>query len=122
MVRAERRALGIDHQELGGIIARNWKFPPDITAAIEHHHNPEKAGRYEEITSLVYLADLLAVSFPKKNDKQRSKGIDPESDPIFKKFSITRKMIDDFQNELETGMAGVMQALGVRAPGQPAVD
>ncbi len=81
MVRSERRALGIDHQELGGIIARKWKFPPDIAAAIEHHHNPEKAGQYEEITSLVYLADLLAVSFQKKNEKQRSKGIDPESDP-----------------------------------------
>ena len=111
-VRAERRALGIDHQELGGIIARNWKFPLEIAAAIEHHHNPEKAGRYEEITSLVHLADLLALSFAKKNDKQQNKGIDPESDPIFKKFNITRKMTDEFQNELETGMAGVMVALG----------
>ena len=111
-VRAERRALGIDHQELGGIIARNWKFPPEIAAAIEHHHNPEKAGRYEEITSLVHLADLLARSFEKKNDKQQNKGIDLESDPIFKKFNITRKMADEFQNELETGMAGVMVALG----------
>ncbi len=110
-VKAERRALGIDHQELGGIIARNWKFPPDIAAAIEHHHNPEKAGRNEEITSLVHLADLLAISFSKRNDKQRNRGIDPESDPIFKKFGITRRMIDEFQNELETGMAAVMHAL-----------
>ena len=111
-VRAERRAFGIDHQELGGIIARNWKFPPDIAAAIEHHHNPEKAGRYEEITSLVQLADLLALSFPKKNDEQGNKGIDLESEPIFKKFGITRKMIDEFENELETGMAGVLRVLG----------
>jgi putative nucleotidyltransferase with HDIG domain len=111
-VRAERRALGIDHQELGGIIARNWKFPPEIAAAIEHHHNPEKAGLYEEITSLVHLADLLAISFAKKNDKQPNKGIDLESEPVFKKFSITPKMIDEFQAELETGMAGVMRALG----------
>jgi putative nucleotidyltransferase with HDIG domain len=109
-VRAERRALGIDHQELGGIIARRWKFPPDIAAAIEHHHNPEKAGRYEEITSLVYLADLVSV-FSMKNDKQRNRRIDLESDPILKKFCVTRKMIGDFQNELEIGMAGVVQAL-----------
>jgi putative nucleotidyltransferase with HDIG domain len=111
-VNAERRAFGIDHQELGGIIARNWKFPPDIAAAIEHHHNPEKAGQNEEITSLVHLADLLAISFSKKNDKQRNEEIDPESDPIFRKFGITREMIDEFQDELETGMAGVMRALG----------
>lgn len=111
-VRAERRALGIDHQELGGIIARNWNFPPEIAAAIEYHHNPEKAGRYEEITSLVHLADLLALSYGKQNESQPDKGIDPESEPVFKKFSITSKMIDEFQQELETGMAGVMRALG----------
>lgn len=110
-VRAERRALGIDHQELGGVIARKWNFPPDIAAAIEHHHNPEKAGKYERITSLVYLADLLAVSFSTKSDKKRNKEIDPESDPIFNKLNITRKMIDDFGNELEIGMSEVVRTL-----------
>ena len=113
IVRSERRALGIDHQELGGIIARKWKFPADLTAAIEHHHNPEKAGQFVEITSMVYLSDLLAVAFQKKDEKQLSKGIDVESDPILKKYSITHKMIDDFQIELETSSEGVRQALGV---------
>jgi len=111
-IRAERRALGIDHQELGGIIARNWKFPPEIAAAIEYHHNPEKAGQHEEITSLVHLADLLSISFAKKKDNRQDKEIDPESSSIFKKFGITSKMTDEFENELETGMAGVMRALG----------
>lgn len=111
-VRTERRAFGIDHQELGGIISRTWKFPPDIVAAIEHHHNPEKAGKYEEFTSLVHLSDKLALFFSKQSDKQRGKSIDPESDPVFKKFNITRKMIDDFQSELKTGMSDVAQALG----------
>lgn len=129
-VRAERRALGIDHQELGGIIARNWKFPPEIVAAIEHHHNPEKAGRYETMASLVYIADMLAerrggtsnwpaaspagsrAGPPRVQDPGKwDRGIDPESDPVFKKFNITRKMIDDFQKELETGMAEVAGAL-----------
>jgi putative nucleotidyltransferase with HDIG domain len=111
-VRAERRALGIDHQELGGVIAGKWKFPADIAAAIEHHHNPQKAGRYEEITSLVYVADLLALSFAKKNEKQPSQGINLESDPILKKLKITHKMIDDFQNEVEIGMTEIVLALG----------
>jgi len=113
MIKAERRALGIDHQELGGIIARKWKFPPEITAAIECHHNPDKAGKYEEITSLVYLSDLLAAWFSKKDDRQSNKAIDPESDPVCKKFSITRKVFDDFQKEFEIGMAGIMRALSV---------
>ncbi len=112
VIKADRRAVGIDHQELGGIIARNWNFPPDITAAIEHHHNPKKAGQYWEITSMVYIADLMAVSFQERNAKPPNKGIAPEADPILKQFSITRKMIDDFQAELGTGMRGVIEALG----------
>jgi putative nucleotidyltransferase with HDIG domain len=111
-ISAERRALGIDHQELGGIIARNWKFPADISAAIEHHHNPEKAVHYWEITSMVYLADLMAVSFEERNAKLPDRGIDPEADPILKKLSITRKMIDDFQAELGTVAQGIIEALG----------
>ncbi len=111
IVRSERRALGIDHQELGGIIARNWKFPSDITAAIEHHHNPEKAGQFGEITSLVYAADLLAATFQKRNKEKRNKGIDPESDPVLKKLNIKGKTIEDVKVELEVSMEGVRQAL-----------
>jgi putative nucleotidyltransferase with HDIG domain len=110
-VSAERRTLGIDHQELGGIITRNWKFPSEISAAIEHHHNPEKAGLYSEITSLVYLADRMAESF-EESAKPESKKIDPEADPIFKKLGITQKMILDFKSELGTGVKGILETLG----------
>jgi putative nucleotidyltransferase with HDIG domain len=112
IIRTERRALGIDHQELGAIISRNWKFPPDIVAAIENHHNPEKAGKYEELASLVYIADTLAATFSKQDDSHHPKTLNPESDPVFKKFNITRKMIDDSRNELKTGMTDVAKALG----------
>ncbi|MDR3569191.1 MAG: HDOD domain-containing protein [Syntrophobacteraceae bacterium] len=111
-VQAERRTLGIDHQELGGIISRNWKFPPDIVSAIEHHHKPEKATKYEEISSIVYIADTLALYFCKQNDRAHDKTIDPESDPVFKQFGITLKMVEDFRNELKVGMADVAKALG----------
>jgi putative nucleotidyltransferase with HDIG domain len=110
-VKAERRALGIDHQELGGIIAGKWNFPADIAAAIEHHHDPQKAAPHEEIASLVYLSDLLALSFAKKNEEQPGGGSELESDSILKRFKITRQMIDDFRNEVETGMAEIAAAL-----------
>lgn len=111
VVKAERRAVGIDHQELGGIIARNWKFPADITTAIEHHHDPEKAGKYAEIASLVYLSDLLATPSEEDKEGQWNDRIDPEKDPVFKKLGITRKMIGEFRGELGTGMKSVMEAL-----------
>ncbi len=110
-IRAERRALGIDHQELGGIIARKWKFPPEIISAIEFHHNPDKAGRNEELASLVHLADILAVSLSMKEKDPKVK-IDLESDPVFKRFGITPAMVEGLRSELETGIEGIMRVLG----------
>jgi putative nucleotidyltransferase with HDIG domain len=108
-VSTERRALGIDHQELGGIITRNWKFPPDICAAIQYHHNPEKAGNYVEIASLAYLVDLMAVSLEEGDAKHHAGGIDTEGDPVLKRLGITQKMVDDFKLEIGSGVKGVVE-------------
>ena len=40
---AERRLLGTDHAELGGLLARHWRLPDPIVAGIWHHHDPEAA-------------------------------------------------------------------------------
>lgn len=110
-VKAERRGLGIDHQELGGIVARSWKFPPEVVAAIEHHHDPEKAGQHHGIASIVYMANVLSSESLRRRDNPRRKGFDPEEDPVFKKFSVTRKIADDCISEMENNMEGVREAL-----------
>lgn len=35
---AERALFGYDHAEIGAAMARHWKFPEEITQAIERHH------------------------------------------------------------------------------------
>ncbi|MFH2000120.1 MAG: HDOD domain-containing protein [Planctomycetota bacterium] len=40
-LQAERRALGTDHAEVGGAIARYWNFPEALAGSIEYHHNPD---------------------------------------------------------------------------------
>ena len=37
----ERENFGIDHQELGYIIAIKWKFPDEFAQIIRHHHRSE---------------------------------------------------------------------------------
>ncbi|MFZ2448723.1 MAG: HDOD domain-containing protein [Syntrophobacteraceae bacterium] len=110
-VKAERRALGIDHQELGGMIARNWKFPSELVAAIEHHHDPEKAGQYREIASIVYISNELASSAAAARDNTGQPAIDPDRDPVFKSFGITSQMAEDIKAELAGHMAGVKRML-----------
>lgn len=37
--RAERRVIGVDHAELGGSLAQNWKLTPPVVNAIRSHHD-----------------------------------------------------------------------------------
>ena len=55
----EQEVLGFTHCDSGRILADIWKLPPDISGTIEFHHCPSSGGSDIEMTSVVYLADLL---------------------------------------------------------------
>ena len=57
----EAEGLGIDHAELGGIIAADWKLPAGIGSGIEFHHRPAEAPDEEGrvLASFVALADAV---------------------------------------------------------------
>ena len=56
--RAEREVLGVDHAELGGLVAQTWRLPPSLVRGIGYHHDPLLGG--EPICFAVHLADVVA--------------------------------------------------------------
>ena len=40
---AERRAIGIDHAEVGRALAKRWGLPDTIVSGLAYHHRPEEA-------------------------------------------------------------------------------
>jgi HD-like signal output (HDOD) protein len=61
--RAEMEILGVNHAELGGLIAQHWQLPPVIAEGITYHHNPAAAYcAHEEslIAHVVYLSNEVA--------------------------------------------------------------
>ena len=56
---AERALLGIDHAEVGGLIARQWHFAPAIVDAIREHHAPPAAAGVT-LTGIAHVADAMA--------------------------------------------------------------
>lgn len=56
---SERECLGFTHCQSGTILAQQWKFSPDVTAAIEFHHNAANAVTARPLVALVHLSDLL---------------------------------------------------------------
>jgi putative nucleotidyltransferase with HDIG domain len=56
----EREYLGFTHTELGMTVARNWRFPSSVQAAIEFHHNSEAyTGEDATIVQCVEVANLV---------------------------------------------------------------
>ena len=45
MLRAERDVLGVDHAEVGQLVAIGWGLPPSMTDAIAQHHQRHVEGR-----------------------------------------------------------------------------
>jgi putative nucleotidyltransferase with HDIG domain len=55
-VRAERRALGLDHAVIGSVLLRRWAVSPKLALTVERHHADDADGD----AGLLRLADMLA--------------------------------------------------------------
>jgi putative nucleotidyltransferase with HDIG domain len=58
---AEKAVIGIDHAELGGMVAKKWEFPSQMVTLIENHHLHEEPGRGDFENCIIYLADTLCM-------------------------------------------------------------
>jgi len=56
----EDLSAGMNHAEIGALIAEKWNFPPNLVAAIRYHHNPSSAPEdCRELVESVYLANMF---------------------------------------------------------------
>jgi putative nucleotidyltransferase with HDIG domain len=56
----EKLVAGVNHGEVGAMIAEKWNFPEVIINVIRYHHDPLAAPEeFRKITGLVYLADMI---------------------------------------------------------------
>lgn len=58
---AEKEVLGIDHAELGGLVAKVWQFSPKMIDIIANHHKPDEAKLAPFETAVVYIADVVCM-------------------------------------------------------------
>ncbi|MCF6246390.1 MAG: HDOD domain-containing protein [Desulfobacula sp.] len=58
---AEKKILGIDHAEIGAMIAKMWKFSPKMIKIIRHHHLSDDTRIKDKEIAAVYLADCICM-------------------------------------------------------------
>lgn len=62
---AEREAFGMNHAEVGGMLAEQWKLPPILCTPIAYHHNVEgvQDPNLRRLTQVVAMAGRCANVF-----------------------------------------------------------
>lgn len=60
----EREILGADHAELSGLAIAKWELPFLLSRAVSHHHNPELAREFGELSlsEILHVADRFTNS------------------------------------------------------------
>jgi putative nucleotidyltransferase with HDIG domain len=101
-VNAERQVFGIDHQQLGAMIARRWHFPSEVVTAIRYHHHPREAKENRDVAAAVYVANRMVSGIG------IGCGLDaflqPNQDEVFVELGITTRMVEKFMADLVDAM------------------
>ena len=100
----EQICSGVNHGEIGAMIAEKWNFPTVIGQSIRYHHTPDAAPEeYRTLCEIVYLANMIAnyseeeVEFHQFNSKLLKK-YNLETPEALDK--ITKKLITSYENEI----------------------
>lgn len=106
---AERQVLGIDHQQLGVLIAERWNLPQEVSTAIGFHHSPQQAQDNRDLVALVYVSNRMVSALG------IGCGVDgflqPNQDEVFARLGIRPGMVDEFLADLVEAMKETRQFL-----------
>jgi putative nucleotidyltransferase with HDIG domain len=92
----ENFTVGLNHAEVGALIARKWNFPEQLVNAIRYHHEPSQSpAQGRDIVYSVYLANAIC-------DMERERmGFDQIQSPVLKDFGIeTEDQLNKIQEKL----------------------
>ncbi|MCL2006894.1 MAG: HDOD domain-containing protein [Treponema sp.] len=102
----EDLSAGMNHSEIGALIAEKWNFPQDLVAAIRYHHDPDAAPKeYKNLVNVIYLANMLC-ALEKKEVK-----FDQLESSVLESFGITsKKQIDAMLEKFTSGFRREIKA------------
>ncbi|MFN3603507.1 MAG: HDOD domain-containing protein [Leptonema sp. (in: bacteria)] len=58
----EKKFIGYTHNELGGILLKNWNFPEDLIDAVINIYHPEASKKNPLLTSIIHISNWIALS------------------------------------------------------------
>ncbi|MCL1813051.1 MAG: HDOD domain-containing protein [Treponema sp.] len=95
----EDLSTGMNHAEIGGMVAEKWNFPEQLVHAIQFHHDPLSASPEErDLVFTVYLANMLC------EYENGNVSLDQFDSQVLDNFGITsKKQIDTLLERFSEG-------------------
>ncbi len=59
IIDVEKEILGCTHTDIGGWLLKHWNFPKSIITAVTYHHAPERATKFQDLTAVIHLSEIL---------------------------------------------------------------
>lgn len=103
---AERDAFGMDHTRVAMLVADRWHLPVRLSEALAYHHTPLRAKQYQEVASIVHVADILAraMDYGHPGDPTMP-GLDHEAyQSLGLSFDQIDRVLADAEREYTTGI------------------
>ena len=96
LIDAEEQVFGIDHADLGGIIAEEWNFPNMLVQSIRNHHHEILPTHIPNVESWVRLSNLVFYLSFSKFTQSYHKGIMCQIDPeVLTRYRLNTKDIEE---------------------------
>jgi putative nucleotidyltransferase with HDIG domain len=108
---AEQGLMGIDHAEIGMLMARHWDFPEVLVTMIQHHHGPVPTNEYYPHVASVHLADCLMLRL----DEGRFATDTPPDPSAVSWADLTAEAGDALIEEVRLKMARAEEMLGLNS-------
>jgi putative nucleotidyltransferase with HDIG domain len=108
---AEEEVIGVNHAELGGEVARIWKFPDEILKAIAFHHRPDLLADNDTVPWIVYLANqvchIMGIGVGTDALSYRAVG------DVAGRLSLKQRDLEDMMAELHLKLQGAKELVSI---------
>ncbi|OGJ94167.1 MAG: hypothetical protein A2487_07735 [Candidatus Raymondbacteria bacterium RifOxyC12_full_50_8] len=96
---AEKKALDVTHDQIGGWLTSKWNLPEDLRNAVLYHHMPMLSGKYAMMVSIVHIADILcrALCIGSGGDST----IPVVDEKAWEKLKFSRQLIDKIYSDID---------------------
>jgi putative nucleotidyltransferase with HDIG domain len=95
LIEAERQVFGVDHAELGGLVAEEWNFPNMLVNSVRNHHQEITANQIPNVEAWVRLSNLVFYLGFSKFTNSYHRGIVCQLDPeVLSSYRLRAEDID----------------------------